>query len=255
MSTQVSWLSLQNPFQYHFSDSSVGSLITLFTSHFLWVETRASRCPSLSGVGVVGWLALMERTLARLGSRIPFVERAAKLKMQNQGYSRPSGNSCEWWRRGSGNARMPQGWPRWADPLYGLPLCPFRWCTALPPWATHPDMAQSRWSDPSLCRESFQPREKKVFEVKEDLFDICPSIKLSWEILLSSAVSVQVWGQLWSPSTHSIKGKSPLKTDLGSQVSLCHLLSLLGEDFTTFSSFSSSKLFFLVTPDIFWNSS
>lgn len=143
------------------------------------------------------------------GPRIPFVERGAKLKMQNQGYSRPSGNSCEWWRRGLGNARMPQGWPRWADPLCGLPVCPFRWCTALPPWAMYPDMAQSRWSDPSLCRESFQPREKKVFKVKEDLFDICPSIKLSWEILISSAVSVQVWGQPELLQLIPLKEKSP----------------------------------------------
>lgn len=60
MRTQVSWLSIQTTFQYHFSNSSIGSLIKLCASHCLWFETQASSYPSLRGVKVVCWLAVME---------------------------------------------------------------------------------------------------------------------------------------------------------------------------------------------------
>lgn len=59
MRTQVSWLSIQTPFQYHISNSSIGSLIKLCASHCLWFETRASPYPCLRGVKVVCWPALM----------------------------------------------------------------------------------------------------------------------------------------------------------------------------------------------------
>lgn len=53
--TQVSWLSIQNSFQCHFSNDCIGSLTKWFASHFLWLETWASQYPSFRGMKVTCW--------------------------------------------------------------------------------------------------------------------------------------------------------------------------------------------------------
>lgn len=181
MRTQVSWLSIQTPFQYHFSDSSIGSLIKLCASHCLWFETRASRSPSLSGVKVACWLAPMEgRGLARWGLGILIVERDSKLKLKKQGRSGLLGKSFEWWWKGAGNGSQPGVGPWWGDLMC---LCvPFRW-----PWPCLPGLSIHTWVRAIQMTQFLEgiistKRTKKVFKIKKYLFEICPS-KLDTEIV------------------------------------------------------------------------
>lgn len=208
MRTQVSWLSVQTPFQYHFSDSSIGSLIKLFSSHFLWFETWASWCLSVSGVKVAYWSALIEVRQSPGWVMVRNFVCREGFQVEPQKNRVAAGHQGRCGSDGDKGQKMPGG-PRAGPVEWTRYLCmfPFGGPQSCLPGLNIQTLLIAVRVIP-LFGGITSKKRKKVLKREKALFEICHS-KLDCKIVRNSSLHILLWAQICTSSAHCIKKEAP----------------------------------------------